>query len=232
MNWRHREEMISVCKAEMHITDWAKVQSQDQYILIVMKWIDGKKKDRLHELLGDLATTSEGRSYLVKRKGFWLWRGMLYLCTKQRGDTEDINVFVVPKEHWVCALNGCHQDAGHQGQAWTLALLEERIWWPRMPSQSHNMVQGCKWCKLFEGTQVRAPLQSIWATSPLELLHVDFTTIEKDIDLKRPTTSQNVLVIMDHFTRYSMALHCPDQKVNTIMKILYNQFIVVFGAPQ
>ena len=90
--------MISVCKAEMHITDWAKVQSQDQYIPIVMKRIDGKKKDRLCKLLGDLATTSEGRSYLAKRKGFQLWRRMLYLCTKPRGDMEDIDVFVVLKD--------------------------------------------------------------------------------------------------------------------------------------
>ena len=150
--------MISVCKAEMQLNDWVKVQSQDQYIPIVMKWINGKKKERLHKFLGDLATTSEGRSYLVKRKGFWLWRRMLYLCTKPRGDMEDVNVFVVPKEHWVCALNGCHQDVGHQGQAQTLALLEESFWWLGMSCQSHNMVQGCKWCKLFEGMQVRTPL--------------------------------------------------------------------------
>ena len=92
-------------------------------------------------MLGDLSTTS--RSYLAKWKGFCLWRGTLYLCTKLKGDTEDINVFVVPKEHWVCTLNGCHQEAGHQGQAHTLALLEERFWWPRMSGQGHNMVQGC-----------------------------------------------------------------------------------------
>ena len=142
----------------MHITDWAKVQFQDQYIPIVMRWIERKKNNRLHELLEDLATTSEGRSYLAKRKGFQLWRRMLYLCTKLRRDTEDINVIVVPKEHWVHALNGCHQDGGHQGQAWTLALLEERFWWPRMSGQSCNMVQGCEQCKLIEGMQVRAPL--------------------------------------------------------------------------
>ena len=56
--------------------------------------------------------------------------------------------------------------------------------------------------------------------------------MEKDTDLKEPTTSQNVLVIMDHFTRYSMALCCPDQKANTIVKILYNWFISVFGVLQ
>ena len=92
----------------MHITDWVKVQSKDQYIPIVMRWIGEKKMNKLHEMLGDLSTTSKGRSYLAKWKGFHLRRGILYLCTKLRWDTEDIDVFVVPKEHWVHALNGCH----------------------------------------------------------------------------------------------------------------------------
>ena len=56
-------KVISVCKSEMHITDWVKVQSKDQYILIVMRWIEEKKMNNLHEMLGDLSTTSEGRSY-------------------------------------------------------------------------------------------------------------------------------------------------------------------------
>ena len=99
-----------------------------------------------------------------------------------------------------------------------------------MSSQSHNMVQGCEWCKLFEGSQVKVPLQSIRATAPLELLHVDFTSMEKDIDPWKPTMSQNVLVMMDHITRCSMALHCPDQKANTVAKILYDHFILVFGV--
>ena len=62
-----------------------------------------------------------------------------------------------------------------------------------MPGQSHKMVQGCEWCKLFEGAQVRALLQTIQATAPLELLHVDFISLEKDTDPKKPTMSLNVL---------------------------------------
>ena len=64
--------------------------------------------NKLHKMLGDLSTTSEGKSYLAKWKGFHLSREILYLHTKLRGDTEDTDVFVVPKEHWVCALNRCH----------------------------------------------------------------------------------------------------------------------------
>ena len=36
-------EMISVCKLGIHLTDWVKVKSEDQYILIVVRWIEGKK---------------------------------------------------------------------------------------------------------------------------------------------------------------------------------------------
>ena len=224
-------KVISVCKSKMHVTHWVKVQSKDHYIPIVMRLIEDKKKNKLCEMLGDLSTTSEGKSYLAKWKGFCLQKRMLYLCTKLRGDTEDINVFVVPIEHWICTLNRCHWDVGHQGQTHTLALLEERFWWPGMSRQSHKMVQGCEWCKLFEGAQVKALLQTIWATAPLELLHVNFSSLEKDIDPKKPTTSLNVLMVMDHFTRYSMAFCCPDQKANTVAKILYDWFILVFGAP-
>ena len=37
-------KVIPVCKLDMHITDWVKVQSEDQYILIVMRWIEDKKR--------------------------------------------------------------------------------------------------------------------------------------------------------------------------------------------
>ena len=37
-----------------------------------------------------------------------------------KGQNEDLLLFMVPKMHWTVALNGCHQDAGHQGHDHTL----------------------------------------------------------------------------------------------------------------
>ena len=37
-------KVISVCKSEMHITDWVKVQSKDKYIPIVVRWIEDKRR--------------------------------------------------------------------------------------------------------------------------------------------------------------------------------------------
>ena len=43
------------------------------------------------------------------------------------------------------------------------------------------------------------------ATAPMDLLHVDFTSIEMTLELNRPPKAANVLVFQDHFTKHIMA---------------------------
>ena len=78
---------------------------------------------------------------------------------------------------------------------------------------------------------MNALLSPIQAYAPLELIHVDFTSIETTMEFNQPLSIKNVLVLMDHFTRYAMAFITKDQKAKTIVRILYKQFISVFGAP-
>ena len=72
-------------------------------------------------------------------------------------------------------------------------------------------------CQIFEGVVVQALLCPIQAYAPLELVHVDFTSIEATMELNQPPSIKNVLVLTDHFTRYAMAFVTKDQKVKTIM---------------
>ena len=78
---------------------------------------------------------------------------------------------------------------------------------------------------------MKAPLCPIQAYVPLELVHVDFTSIETTMELNQLPSIKNVLVLMDHFTRYTMAFITKDQKAKTITHILYDRFISVFGVP-
>ena len=48
------------------------------------------------------------------------------------------------------------------------------------------------------------------------------------IELNKPPMVKNILVMMDHFTRYTFAVVMKDQ---TAMKVFYEHFIAVFGAP-
>ena len=93
------------------------------------------------------------------------------------------------------------------------------------------MVRGCQRCHTFEGAVPKAPLCPIQAYTLLELMHVDFTSIEADMELNKPPGVKNVLVITDHFTHYAMAFVAKDQNTKTVAKVLYDRFIAVFGVP-
>ena len=148
-----------------------------------------------------------------------------------KGETEGLLAFVVPSAHRCMALNGVYWDAGHQGQHRTLVLAEEHFWWPGMVEDCRTSLRGCQHCQIFEGVVVKAPLCPIKVYVPLKLVHVDFTSIELTMELNKPPSVKNILVITDHFMRYSMAFVTKDQKAKTVTQILYKWFISEFGMP-
>ena len=64
------------------------------------------------------------------------------------------------------------------------------------------------------------------ATRPLELLAIDFTVLE-------PLSNgrENVLVITDVFTKYTVAVATCNQRADTVARILVNEWFLVFGVP-
>ena len=135
----------------------------------------------------------------------------LYLHSMPRGENEDLLLFVVPKVHQVTTLNGCHQDARHQGLDHTLSLLQECFWWPEMTNQVRQSIRACTSCLQYEGGFPKAPLHPIMATAPLDLLHVDFTSIETTMERNQLPRVDNVLVFQDHFTKHVLAYVTPNQ---------------------
>ena len=74
----------------------------------------------------------------------------------------------------------------------------------------------------------------MWAiivTTPLELLHMDFTSIQTMMELDQPPNMVNILVICDHFMKHIMAYVIPDQIVKTVAKFLWRGHILIVGAP-
>ena len=163
----------------------------------------GKEKSLKHHL-GDLASTLEGSGFISRQKSLILVNGKLYLKCKLKGKAETTIVFIVPKAHRRKAIDGCHQDVGHQGQNRTASLLLEWFWWPRMTLEVKSTMKNCKQCLHHDGDSVRAPLVPIEATGHMDLLHLDFTKIEVNGDhekeLKRKPEIVNVLVVTNHFS--------------------------------
>ena len=90
-----------------------------------------------------------------------------------------------------------------------------------MEEDCQALVRGCQHCKIFEGVVVKAPLCQIQAYTLLDLVHVDFTSIETTMELNQLLSVKNILILTDHFTRYVMAFVTKDQKAKTVARILY-----------
>ena len=163
-------------------------------------------------------------------QNFTSLQGTLYLCSTPKEENEDPLLFVVTKAHRTATLNGCHQDAGHQGHDLTLLLLQEHFWWPGMAKQMRQVTKACRHCLQYEGSTPKTHLCPIVAAAPLDLLHVDFTNIETTMELDISPRVTNVLVFQDHFTKHVLAYVTPDQTAKNIAKFLYGGYISIFGA--
>ena len=78
------------------------------------------------------------------------------------------------------------------------------------------LVWSCPRCHTFEGAIPKATLCPIRAHTPLELVHVDVTSVESTTELNKPPSIKNILVMMDTFTRYALAVVMKDQTANGI----------------
>ena len=93
------------------------------------------------------------------------------------------------------------------------------------------LVRGCLRCCAFEGAVPKASLCPIRAHAPLELVHVDFTSVESTMELNKPPSIKNILVITDHFMCYGLAVIMKDQIAETIAKVFNKNFIMVYNMP-
>ena len=94
-----------------------------------------------------------------------------------------------------------------------------------------TLVRGCPCCQAFKGEVPKALLCPIRVCASLELVHLDYTSIESTMELNKPPVVRKVLVITDHFTSYALVVVTKDQTTKTVAKVFYEHFIEVFGVP-
>ena len=133
-----------------------------------------------------------------------LIKGVLYRKTILANIVERRPRFqlILPQHLPTRALKGCHDQVGHQSVVRTLSLLRERFYWPGMHREAtlYIYVGKCQNCLKRKATPDVVPLEPIVANQPMELVHMDFLSIEPSKE-----NIENVLVITDHCTRYAQA---------------------------
>ena len=118
------------------------------------------------------------------------------------------------------ALKGCHDALGHLGIERTLDLLRDQFYWPRMAEDMTRHIQQCKRCSCFKASPDRQPRENVNATYPMELVHMDYLTIEATEGGK----DDHILVITNHFTRYAQTIVTSLQTVKCTAQNLWDKF--------
>ena len=214
-------------------SQWVITQWGDKAIRLIMDWLRRRKDDHrtLDQYLKYQVPDVERRIYAARQKDFVLRRNLLYLRVTPKRSNEDVLAFVVPGLKRQAAIDGCHRYLGNQGRDCTLSLLRERFWWPGMAQRMMMSIRSCPKCQIFEAKPQIAPLEPTLCTEPLDLVHIDYVSMEVTVGIKEKPVVKNVLVMEDHFTRYTKAYVTNNHTACTMARVLYNKFFLVFGFP-
>ena len=206
--------------------NWVKEQRLDPNLGVIIRLIESGQLTK-RKLQGK--DSSEIKSFLRNKKSLKLVKDVLYRKSYSDNSTSKKTLWqlVVPKLFRERALLGCHDDVGHQGILRTLSLLRERFYWPGMQEEATQHVLKCSRCLRRKTPPQVAPLQPILVTQPLELVHMDYLSLEPS-----KGNIENVLVITDHFTRYALAYPSKTQTAQATARILWDNFICHYGFPE
>ena len=216
--------------ATTNVMDWKQEQKEDPVLYQVAKHLRVPHETfmaALHKVLDKKATAA----YMKAKQQLLIKNGLLY-CNTQQGQTNKIVFqFVVPQRHWGATLDGCHQEAAHQGQRHSTTLMQECFWWPGMTRDLRNHIKKCGHCRKYEAAPPVVPMKPLTCSGPGELLHVGVTSIEEMVSLKEDPVIHNVLVLQDHFSKYIVVYVLKDQTACTAAETLRNGYFGFFGAP-
>ena len=180
--------------ATTNVTNWKQEQKEDPVLYQVAKHLRALRetfKAALHKVLDKKAMAA----YVKAKEHLLIKNSLLYRKTRQGQAVETVFQFVVPQRHRGTTLDGCHQEAAHQGQRRSIALMQECFWWPGMTRDLRNRIKKCSRCRKYEAAPPVAPMKLLTCSGPGELLHVDFTSIEETVPLREDPIILNVLVL-------------------------------------
>ncbi len=199
-------------------------QERDHHIAQARKWVKTghKPTDR------QLATESPSTKRLIKKWDKLELRNGVLWCSSTTPNGDNCLLFVTPESMKNQMLESLHDASGHQGIERTMSLVKRRCYWVGLDADVRNWIKHCERCVVSKQPvpKVKPKIKSLLAFAPLEVVAMDFTQLEKASDGR-----ENVLVVTDVFTKFTVALPTRNQKATTVAKLLVQEWFYKFGIP-
>lgn len=154
--------------------------------------------------------------------------GLLYRRAFRPDGGESVLQVVVPIALQPEVLTSLHQQHGHQGVERTLELVRQRCYWPGMSADVAQWVQECERCQQAKDVAPipRSYMGHLLASRPNEIVAIDFTVLEPS-----QAGQENVLVMTDVFSKFTVAIPTWDQQASTVARVLVEEWFFKFGVP-
>ena len=161
--------------------------------------------------------------------------GLLVRLSKAKNGDKDIEVekVYVPESlrdfvftvHHDMPLGGAHM-----GRNRLLKAVGSRYYWPAMDEELRSRVRGCLGCAKRKTTRnmnlgLTGPAQ---ADAPWDVVGIDL--IGEFLETDRG--NKYVLTMVDHFTKWPIAIAIPDRKAETIARVIFEHLICEHGIPR
>ena len=219
--------MKTYLKARYRLLDLLRAQRNDRMTSNLKRWIENGAPDK-----GDL----EEDSYRILRQYFMQKEGRLYLikdgilaCKRRKKDKVlyKYNAIVLPQLYQTELLFRSHDQLGHQGIDKVYQRILKRFDWPGMKKACEKWVTACLSCQqVKDPRKLRFPSQSIESSEFNEVVQIGHQKI-----CMTDNGYNQVLVMIDHFTKYAEAVPCITASAEETCDHLINTWIARHGCP-
>ena len=219
--------MKTYLEARYRFSDLLRAHRKDRMTSNLKRWIENGSPDK-----GDL----EQDSYRILRQFFMQKEGRLYLnkdgivACKRRDEDKVLykyKAIVLPQLYHTELLFRSHNQMGHQGIDKVYQRILKRFEWPGMKKACEKWVTACLLCQQVKDPRnLRFPLQSIESSEFNEVVQIDHQKI-----CMTDSGYNQVLVMIDHFTKYAEAVPCITASAEETCDHLINTCIARHGCP-
>ena len=136
---------------------------------------------------------------------------------------------VLPSSYHNLVFVELHEKLGHLGSEKVVELARKRFFWPYMQKEIEQYVRHKCRCVIAKkpNSPDRAPLVPIDASSPFELVSMDFLHLDRCAN-----GFEYALIVCDHFTRFVQIFPTKNKLAKTAADHIFNKYILNYGFPR